>query len=418
MGRARELTKWIVGGLACWMILASWAAAQEGGRPDQPNAPVPRRPQNDPTMGLTSATCQTSGDTSLPDLVLPPEGWPPQCFADPCDTCNDPIRSRCPRQDEYFLLPPRLRLYFTADGAAIRRNPTHNFDFATLHTPINFVVSTRDFNYDFRTAGHFLVGYTLNECLQIEGVYLGISQAENSEAVRDATPNLPGGSGNLFSPFGGFGAHPIIGLDYNNIAQISYASMLQSAELNIRRKVPMPAGRLSVSILFGVRWVGLPEDFDYLTQSSLPAPGGATNWIHVTTENQMVGPQFGALLEFCSDNRWWVNLEMKAAVMNNRSRQLTTYVNIDNLGNAHRFEGSQSEDHTAAVGDMAVTFVYRWSPNFSTRLGYQALYLTGTALAPANFTSNINQLTLGPAQLNHSENTVYHGPFAGVTVGW
>jgi hypothetical protein len=236
--------------------------------------------------------------------------------------------------------------------------------------------------------------------------------------VRDATPNLPGGSGNLFSPFGGFGAHPIIGLDYNNIAQISYASMLQSAELNIRRKVPMPPGRLSVSILFGVRWVGLPEDFDYLTQSSLPAPGGAINWIHVTTENQMVGPQFGALLEFCSDNRWWVNLEMKAAVMNNRSRQLTTYVNIDNLGNAHRFEGSQSEDHTAAVGDMAVTFVYRWSPNFSTRLGYQALYLTGTALAPANFTSNINQLTLGPAQLNHSENTVYHGPFAGVTVGW
>jgi len=45
----------------------------------------------------------------------------------------------------------------------------------------------------------------------------------------------------------------------------------------------MPPEKLSASILFGVRYVGLPEDFYYNTQSDVPAPAGATNAIHVAT---------------------------------------------------------------------------------------------------------------------------------------
>ena len=57
-----------------------------------------------------------------------------------------------------------------------------------------------------------------------------------------------------------------------NFAQIRYTSSLQEAEFNIRRVVPMPEGRLAVSILFGLRYVGLPEEFDYYTSSAEPAP--------------------------------------------------------------------------------------------------------------------------------------------------
>jgi hypothetical protein len=312
---------------------------------------------------------------------------------------------------------------------ALHRNPTHGYDFASLGTlptlpsgsasgPTDMVLSTRNYYYDFAAAGRVLIGHTINDCIQIEGVYMGMSEADNMAAVRDATPNALGGNGNLFSPFGGFGTTPITGLDYNNLAQIRYTSSLQGGELNVRRQLPMPPERLVTSIIFGVRYIGLPETFDYLTQSDVPAPGGSSNSIHVSTNNQMIGPQIGALFEFYVENRWWVNVEMKAAIMDDQAQQSTTYVNVDNNGVSTQYVSSRHEDHTAFAGDLALTFVYRWSPHFSTRLGYQALWLQNVALAPDNFNADINIVKLGPAQLNHDAGTVYHGPFAGLEFGW
>jgi hypothetical protein len=321
-------------------------------------------------------------------------------------------------------MPPRLGWYVEADGVALRRNPTRGVDFAatevlpTGSTPANIVLSTRDFNYDFAGGGHILIGHTFNECYQLEGAYTAIGESENIAAVRDAAPNALGGTGNLFSPFGGFGTNPIAGLDYNNFAEIHYISSLQTGELNIRRQLPMPPEKLSASILFGVRYVGMPEDFYYDTQSDVPTPHGATNAIHVATTNQLIGPQIGARFEFYAENSWWVNFEMKAAVMNNRADQSTTYHNVDSQGVAHDFSGNEEENHTSFAGELDLTFVYRWSPHFSTRLGYQALWLTGMALAPDNLNTNIDILTQGPAQLNHSGGILYHGPFAGLVVGW
>jgi hypothetical protein len=335
-----------------------------------------------------------------------------------CDSCNDPLESRCPEKDEFFLYPPRPRWYFLGDGAAIRRNPSHGVDFASLNGPTSIVLSTRNFNYDFAAAGHFLIGHTLNECFQIEGVYTGVAETEDTAAVRDTTRDILGGLGNLFSPFGGFGARPISGLDFNNLAQIHYTSSLQSAELNIRRQVPMPPQRLAASVLFGVRYMSLPEQFDYHTESGVPTPGGAVNSIHIATENWMVGPQIGAMFEFYADNCWWVNFEMKGAVLNNRAQQSTTYLNVDNNGTTSVFSGSQREDHATFAGDLDLTFVYRWSPHFTTRLGYQALFLSGVALAPDNLNTNINILRQGPAQLNHGAGSIYHGPHAGIEIGW
>jgi hypothetical protein len=319
-------------------------------------------------------------------------------------------------------------LYVAADGAAIRRNPPQAIDFASLGMvptgtldPTNIVLSTGDFNYDFRAAGRLLVGLTLNQCLQIEGVYTGVSQSDNLVAVRDATPNGVSGQGMLFSPFGNFGSTPIVGLDYNNFAQIRYLSSLQSAELNIRRQVPLPPERMAVSILFGVRYIALPESFQYDTLSDVSTVQGtaAATSIHVATNNQMVGPQIGALFEFYTDNRWWINVELKAALMNNHSQQSTNYHNVGGgtgIAGDHVFR--MAEDHTAFAGELNLTFVYRWSPHFSTRFGYQALWLEGMALAPDNLNSNVSFLTQGPAQLNRNSGTVYHGPLAGITLAW
>jgi hypothetical protein len=131
----------------------------------------------------------------------------------------------------------------------------------------------------------------------------------------------------------------------------------------------------------------------------------------------MVGPQIGALFELNAENRWWINFESKAALLNNHCSQTSTYTNADG-GAPVSYTSSQSGDHAAFAGELNLTFLYRWSPHFSTRLGYKALWITELALAPDNLMTDINYYTSRDTQLNHSSSTIYHGPFAGVEVAW
>jgi hypothetical protein len=412
----------VVRGLAVWVMLAGVAIGQDGGGVAvQPDGPCRGSP-----CEYSSKGARECGVPQV-SLALSQDEWPPPCGG--CDPA-DPLRSCCPSQDELFINPPRLCWYVLSELGVMRRNPTHNIDFASVGilptgtvSPTDVVLSTRDYNYDFTAAGRVLVGHTFNECIQLEGVYFGVTQGDNTAAVRDNTANAQGGTGNLFSPFGGFGSTPVLGLDYNNFAQIQYVSSLYGAELNLRRKMPItPPGKLTASILFGVRYTGLPESFDYYTNSDVTKAGtvvtnGSINSIHVSTTNEMVGPQIGATFEFYVDNRWWVNVDMKGAIMNNRSHQSTTYSNVDN-GTTTVYSGSREENHTAFAEEISVTAVYRWTQHFTTQIGYRALWMQNLALAPDNLNTNIDILTLGPAQLNHASSTVYHGPYAGVVIGW
>ena len=203
--------------------------------------PQPAPPLCCPQLGPPE--CRQCGNAPQASLAIPPECWPPQC--NKCVEC-DPLQSSCPDRRDFFLLPPRPDWYLYSDGAAFQRVPAHGVNFASLGllpagvtTPTDVVLSTYDFNYDFRAAGRIVLGHTFNDCLQLEGEYLGVSESRNSAAVRDTTANGQGGTGNLFSPFGGFGLSPIDNLDYNNFAQIRYTSSLQGAELNVRRKYPL-----------------------------------------------------------------------------------------------------------------------------------------------------------------------------------
>ena len=127
-----------------------------------------------------------------------------------------------------------------------------------------------------------------------------------------------------------------------------------------------PPGKLTTSILFGVRYMGLPEDFDYNTNSDITkagtvVPNGALNSIHVATTNEMVGPQIGALFEFYVDNRWWVNVDMKAAIMNNHCPPRRPPTRTSTTERPPCITGTAQEDHTAfaeeIVGDGRLPLV-------------------------------------------------------------
>lgn len=373
------------------MSLSAWAMAQDAAMPQMAPQPCPQPCPQEPC-------------------------WPPPCQDSGPDRF-DVLKSACPDKSDLRLTPPRLCWYAEADDVAMRRDRTDNVDFAAIDNRHNVVLSTRDLDGDYAWAGRFLVGHTLNECIQIEALYIGVSEATSTATVSNDTINIFGSPGSLLSPFGGFGAHPIANLDYNDLARVRFKSSMQNAELYIRRQLPMPPDRLAVSVLFGVRYMDLPEQLDYFTHSGILTPTEITNSIRVTTNNRMVGPEIGALFELYCENRWWLNFEAKAALMENVGSQSTAYHYTDPLVD-ETFFGSRKETHTAFVGDLALTLVYRWSPHFTTKFGYQAIWAGQLASAAENLNTDINVIRDGPAQVTHTGSAVFHGPQAGIIIGW
>ncbi|MEZ6110946.1 MAG: hypothetical protein R3C99_08020 [Pirellulaceae bacterium] len=49
------------------------------------------------------------------------------------------------------------------------------------------------------------------------------------------------------------------------------------------------------------------------------------------------------------------------------------------------------------------------------RLGYQATWITGVALAEQNLPADLMVAPVRPAEVNHGGDIVYHGPVIGLT---
>jgi hypothetical protein len=189
-------------------------------------------------------------------------------------------------------------------------------------------------------------------------------------------------------------------------------------EINIRRQVPMPPGRATVSILGGIRYVDIAEQFDYNVQTAPTPTTLATNNFRIHTDNEMIGAQIGALLEFFVENRWWIDVELKGGVFSNRDKVNTSYHWVQANGTVTDYLLSDTETHTSFAEDLAVSLLYRWSAHLTTRLGYQALFVQDVALAPNNLGTDINLISTGPLQINHDQGVIYHGPFAGLVFAW
>ena len=124
------------------------------------------------------------------------------------------------------------------------------------------------------------------------------------------------------------------------------------------------------------------------------------------------------MIELRVEPRCWLSFEYKAVVCHNDADQSTDLATGPLAGPATVTTGARAEERTTFVGDAAIVIAYAFTPSCVGRIGYQALWVDGLALASENFERNINLLTLGPAQLVHDGNLVYHGPFAGLMWSW
>jgi hypothetical protein len=384
-----------------------------------------------PLIGLpapAAAGCSSCGGPASPYNNIPP-GLSASC-ADPagCDCGPTVYLERTVHGDPCFPCEPKTYgcpdapfWYVEADAIAMLRDPDDSRVLATLG-PVDpdgnpapvVALGTSDLEFGFQPGGRIMIGRMLGQRYGIEATFSAVDDWYECAAVRDNTPNAVNGVGNLFSPFTDFGNPAVDGLDYNNLVTLRESSSFYSIEFNIRQRLEMPPIPLQTSLLYGVRYINIGEDFSYYTESDLPS----ANAVDVDAENQLLGVQLGALFDFHVEPRWWVNLRMTAALCGNDARQDTIYTATDAEGVSTDFVDGCGKTVTAFVGELSLACTYHITPHLMTRIGYRGMWIEGLALAEENFNDNIDILTLGPAGLVDDGKVIYHGPFLGTAMVW
>lgn len=182
-----------------------------------------------------------------------------------------------------------------------------------------------------------------------------------------------------------------------------FLSRLGSREINLRRRAkirdwpqhyPDYWNSFEFSVLIGFRWLDLDEELVYRNQTD-----ASFESVSVRTANQMAGIQLGGLAQWLYEDRGWLDLEVKGAILSND-------IDLSSATNS-----VQSNEHrTSFLVDATLVVNYQFSSSTTLRLGYNMMWVSGAALAAENTpTREARQFNA-----SHDGETIYHGPSIGL----
>ena len=190
-----------------------------------------------------------------------------------------------------------------------------------------------------------------------------------------------------------------------------YASRLYNAELNVRWNV---CDRLT--LLAGFRWVNLSEGL----QGTLPELPGTLRdrrdpfW-DANVRNNLYGFQIGADGKLFEHAPFSIDGLVKAGMFINNAVETTT-VSIDRLP----FWESASTNQVACLGELGLQCKYQVTQKLLLKLGYEAMWLQGVALAPGQisdtycYCAGLTQTYVQALGVNSGSSVFYHGVTAGL----
>ncbi len=225
-----------------------------------------------------------------------------------------------------------------------------------------------------------LLGYRLTDTLSAELSYFGLHDWNTAATLPLTNPALNGLVSNFLALATGADA-----------LTFSYGSELHNAELSLRSLTE--SERLALSLLGGLRYVNLHEDF---VLGAVSAAFGDSEETSATTNNHLVGLQLGGEAAYRRGERWSIGAVGKGGLHLNfadqRVRNVASTAGVSTLV----LGTTTSGNHLAGSLETGVVVRCRLSDRFTLRGGYQVLYLTGLALAPEQFTSLNNDLAKIP----------------------
>jgi hypothetical protein len=302
---------------------------------------------------------------------------------------------------------PRDAWYVKTDGIAMQRLFSGLGAAATMGASPSgsLALSQKDLDDPFQAGFQMLVGHTFGDSpYQVEASYFWLNPLDTAAQASDPTANL-------FSPFSNFGRPADTTVDFASLVTIHLISRLEGGEVNLKYKLDLPAGDPTVVLFFGVRHIGLRENFDYFNT----APGTPPVTVAAHTNNNIWGPQIGGVVEYGHQDVM-IRVEGRAAICNNQTdRELEA-----NIGGVDAVHPRVSNSTTTEVADISAAVVWRPTAYITANIGYKAMWIDQLALASRNYISDVGTLTDPNAEppLNERGTLIYHGPFAGLQLSW
>ena len=186
-----------------------------------------------------------------------------------------------------------------------------------------------------------------------------------------------------------------------------YTTKLYNAEINVRWN---PSSR--VTMLAGFRWMSLGE---HLVGTLSPLPSELAGWHfwNTTTTNNLYGLQIGADGKIFERGRFSIDGLVKAGIFDNNAEQ-TTEISVKDK---EQRSASASTNAAAFVGETGLQCKYQVTERLFLKLGYEAMWLQGVALAPGQIqetSTDMNAKTMQVLGVNSGSGVFYHGATAGL----
>ena len=335
-------------------------------------------------------------------------GYDPFPNYGPCDcTGQDYPTVNCPGD---FVAHRASNWYGMAEFAPMTIDHLDGHAIARVGPTGPVVLSTEDLQQEFSAGGKYTIGRRIFDCYRVEGTYMGFNTWDDARVVTNNEANSLGGIGNLSTFLSGFSNPITAGLDGNDTVSASIRSSFQSGEINVRYWADMPPGPFDVSYLVGARCMRITEQFSFLGNAGAPTP--TANDFQSNTTNDMWGVQIGIQGCFLVTTRWWVDFDLKGAILNDRTDLSSSFIQ----NGIPATPQADTRDRTVWLGDISLVANWQMTPYLTFRAGYQALFFNGLSLAQDQVRSPLVNNAPGP--FSDSGRLAIHGPVIGLMGMW
>lgn len=161
----------------------------------------------------------------------------------------------------------------------------------------------------------------------------------------------------------------------------------------------------------GFRYVNLGERLDIETQRIVA--GVEYGSYDIRTANHLYGAQIGARLRRSLDRFGW-EATGKAGIFGNDAQQSQSVIDSHNFPLPGRTVSS-SRGGVACLSELNLSALYRLTDIWNLKVGYNAMWIAGLALAPDQLDFS---LAAAPGGLTSSGGTFLHGVNAGLEARW
>jgi hypothetical protein len=282
-------------------------------------------------------------------------------------------------------------------------------------------LSTGDIGFGYSPGMRLTLGYQFNNSTSLELSYFGLQQWEDGHSTPNYN-NVAGDDGlDARLPF----LMSIESGDYrddffNSDQQwFKYNAWVHSGALDVRYQTS-GMGAFTPTLTAGIRYLNIGDEFKFYSRDDTPRRDANVGVYRVAVDNHLIGLQVGS--EITHPFNDWVSagVKIKGGLLANVVDQDTRVTNLGGGANARYFitHGDDGKVGLAGLVEAGAFATFRPHKHIDLRIGYEALFVAGVAVAPMQNTAQQGASAAPRAMLNNSSSLLYHGPSLGLTFRW